>query len=302
MRAHRAAQADDGDLARAPADIDNHVAGRILHRQTDAAERPGPADARKAREQAREDWVEQIAARQDFLLAPKGAADTEGFRRWRCPAEAGTVRCPIKPKSLEHHRASLVPEPRAEGKGPPLPVPVLQNHQPALPAQHRSAEPRGGILQHLPDVKRWVKGGGRARIVVHDPEAATAGSVRVQLDTNTDFLQDLERSLTALARHAEPGRLDYRLLPLNPGFSIVVVNPGQRSGRVILELHGFQDPKVGDRMHIEIRRTESVPWFEYWAGRFEAIWDAAREPGADGRVALNRVPADRTDNPEARPQ
>jgi hypothetical protein len=98
------------------------------------------------------------------------------------------------------------------------------------------------------------------------------------------------------------GKLDYRLLPLNPGFSIVVINPGQRSGRVILELHGFQDPKVGDRMHIEIRRTESVPWFEYWAGRFEAIWDAAREPGADGRVALNRVPADRTDNPEARPQ
>jgi hypothetical protein len=46
----------------------------------------------------------------------------------------------------------------------------------------------------------------------------------------------------------------------------------------------------------------SRSWFEYWAGRFEAIWDAAREPGADGRVALNRVPADRTDNPEARPQ
>lgn len=158
------------------------------------------------------------------------------------------------------------------------------------------------LPQHLPDVKRWVKGGGRARIVVHDPEAATAGSVRIQLDTNTDFLQDLERSLTALARHAEPGKLDYRLLPLNPGFSMVVINPGQRSGRVILELHGFQDPKVGDRMHIEIRRTESVPWFEYWAGRFEAIWDAAREPDADGRVALNRVPADRTDNPEARPQ
>ena len=158
------------------------------------------------------------------------------------------------------------------------------------------------LPQHLPDVKRWVQGGGRARFVVHDPEAATAGTVRTQLDTNTDFLQDLERSLTALARHAEPGRLDYRLLPLNPGFSMVVVNPGQRSGRVILELHGFQDAKVGDRMHLEIRRTESVHWFDYWAGRFEAIWHAAREPGGDGRVPLSRVSADRTDDPEARPQ
>ena len=158
------------------------------------------------------------------------------------------------------------------------------------------------LPQHLPDVKRWVQGGGRARIVVHDPAAVTAGGVRAQLDTNTDFLQDLERSLTALARHAEPGKLDYRLLPLNPGFSMVVVNPGQRSGRVILELHGFQDPKIGDRMHLEIRRTDTVHWFDYWAGRFEAIWLAAREPGPDGRVTLSRVPADPTHDPEARPQ
>jgi hypothetical protein len=158
------------------------------------------------------------------------------------------------------------------------------------------------LPQHLPDVKRWVAGGGRARIVVHDPEAAAGGGVRDQLDTNTDFLQDLERSLTALAKHAEPGKLDYRLLPLNPGFSIVVVNPGQRSGRVILELHGFQDAKIGDRMHLEIRRSESVHWFDYWTGRFEAMWRAGREPGADGRVTLSRVPADPTDDPEARPQ
>ena len=158
------------------------------------------------------------------------------------------------------------------------------------------------LPQHLPDVRRWAERGGQARIVVHDPDTADVDSVRVQLDDNTDFLQDLERSLTALARHALPGRLDYRLLGVNPGFSIVVVNAGQRSGRVILELHGFRDPKIGDRMHLEIRRAESVHWFEYWAGRFEAMWLAAREPGADGRVALTRVPADRTDDPEARPK
>ena len=40
----------------------------------------------------------------------------------------------------------------------------------------------------------------------------------------------------------------------------------QGGGRVILELHGFQDAKVGDRMHLEIRRSESVHWFDYWAG------------------------------------
>ncbi|MCL7494772.1 hypothetical protein M8I34_25710 [Streptomyces sp. MCA2] len=89
-----------------------------LHRQIDAAGELGSADAPKAREQAREDWVERITARQDFLLAPKGAADADGYRRWRCPAEAGTVRCPLKPRSLEHYRAGaplLDPEPGPGG-------------------------------------------------------------------------------------------------------------------------------------------------------------------------------------------
>jgi hypothetical protein len=158
------------------------------------------------------------------------------------------------------------------------------------------------LPRHLPDIRRWVEGGGYARLVVHDPAAASIDSVREQLDENTDFGQDLQRSLDALARHAIPDRLEYRLLGINPGFSMVVVNRSQRSGRVILEFHGFHDDKIGDRMHLVIRRAESVHWFEYWAGRFEAIWDAARGPGPDGRVGLTRVPANRTEQPEARTQ
>src|SRR5215208_4234722 len=63
---------------------------------------------------------------------------------------------PCSQRSLEHDRASLVPEPRAEGEGPLLPVPVLQDHQTSLPTQHRPAESRCGILQHQPDLKHEV--------------------------------------------------------------------------------------------------------------------------------------------------
>ena len=35
-------------------------------------------------------------------------------------------------------------------------MPVLQDHQTALPAQHRPAESRRGILQHQPDLKHEV--------------------------------------------------------------------------------------------------------------------------------------------------
>ena len=69
-----------------------------------------------------------------------------------------------------------------------------------------------------------------------------------------------------------------RLLATNPGFSLVVLDPGGVGGRLIVEFHGFQDDSIGDRMHVEIQRSQSLHWFEYWVGRFEAIWSAAREP------------------------
>jgi hypothetical protein len=62
----------------------------------------------------------------------------------------------------------------------------------------------------------------------------------------------------------------------------VVVNPRQRGGRLIVEFHGFQDESISDRMHVEIRRSESTHWFDYWTGRFEAIWAASRDPGVAG--------------------
>jgi hypothetical protein len=99
-----------------PAELKN--ATLTLHQDIDATEQLTPADARTARQTAREQWTERIDKRQHFLLAPKGTADTDGFRRWRCPAEAGTVRCPIKAKSLVQHRAGaplLDPEPAPGG-------------------------------------------------------------------------------------------------------------------------------------------------------------------------------------------
>jgi hypothetical protein len=161
------------------------------------------------------------------------------------------------------------------------------------------------LRRHAGDLRRWTAAGGRARIVVHDPRAAAVDNVRAQLDANTDFGDDLDAAVTSLDNLAASGGLEYRLLPLNPGFSLVVVNPRQRGGRLIVEFHGFQDESISDRMHVEIRRSDSTHWFAYWAGRFEAIWAAARVPdpagtGRDGGVKLTR-PA-RRDQPEASAQ
>jgi hypothetical protein len=139
------------------------------------------------------------------------------------------------------------------------------------------------LRRHGGDIKRWLAAGGRARFVVHDPGAGAIDTLATQLDEDNDFGKDLTASLDSLDKLAGSGRLDYRLLSLNPGFSLVVVNPRQRGGRRIVEFHGFQDESISDRMHVEIRRSESTHWFDYWARRFEAIWAAARVPEAAGR-------------------
>ena len=95
------------------------------------------------------------------------------------------------------------------------------------------------LPQHLPDVKRWVQGGGRARIVVHDPEAATVDGVRAQLDTNTDFLQDLVTETRRPATSATTSR------PANSPASACTLP--QLAGRrpamvVIFTLPGDRDP------------------------------------------------------------
>jgi hypothetical protein len=139
------------------------------------------------------------------------------------------------------------------------------------------------LRRHGGDIKRWLAAGGRARFVVHDPGAGAIDTLATQLDEDNDFGKDLTASLDSLDKLAGSGGLDYRLLSLNPGFSLVVVNPRQRGGRLIVEFHGFQDESISDRMHVEIRRSGSTHWFDYWARRFEAIWAAARVPEAAGR-------------------
>lgn len=146
------------------------------------------------------------------------------------------------------------------------------------------------LLRHASDIKRWVAAGGHARIVVQDPDSDVLDAVREQLDTNTDFDSSLHAVLQTLSRITPADGLKLRLLRANPGFSLVIVNPRGKDGRLIVEFHGFQDDSITDRMHVEIPRAASPHWFDYWTGRFEAIWRAARDPNAADSAAA-KAPA-----------
>ena len=40
-----------------------------------------------------------------------------------------------------------------------------------------------------------------------------------------------------------------------------------------LEFFGYQNEAIQSRMHIEVARTQTAYWFEYWQRQYEKMWD-----------------------------
>lgn len=141
------------------------------------------------------------------------------------------------------------------------------------------------VLRESATFKREVLDrGGELRVLLQDPaENSSMAILRQQLDPNNNLDHDIQGSLFTLAKMLEWGKVDYRLLPYNPGFSLLVIDPDGKDGRLVVEFFGYHNNLIDDRMHILIERRTSQYWFEYWAKQYEIMWDAAR-PAAERPV------------------
>ena len=136
------------------------------------------------------------------------------------------------------------------------------------------------VLVNSADIRRFVlSAGGSVRVIVQDDDPAVLSQSAIQLDDNFDLETTLRSSLATLEKLAALPGFEYRKLPVNPGFSLVIVNAADSDGFVIFESHGFKDENIADRMHIVISRYESPRWFHYWVERFDAMWKTARTAG-----------------------
>ena len=140
--------------------------------------------------------------------------------------------------------------------------------------------------EHCDIMRRTIlsKAGGQVRIVVLDPrDLDTVALAKRQLDDSLSFpVQEFAASLSTvivqlqtMAAWQSAGNFDYRLLDLNPGFSLIAINPHRLDGEILVEIHGFSNEAVGSRMHFTLSRQESGRWFEYWSSQFESIWHKA---------------------------
>ncbi|GGL11080.1 hypothetical protein ACFFWE_28115 [Sphaerisporangium melleum] len=128
--------------------------------------------------------------------------------------------------------------------------------------------------------------GGSVRVVILDQrEREAVRLAAAQLDESVDFpVQRLPAALRTTMEHLAlmsawrtAGSFAYRLLPYNPGFSLVLIDPDTPRGRLIVEIHGFHNLSTSSRMHLELTRDHDERWYAYWVEQFDHIWNAARQ-------------------------
>lgn len=138
------------------------------------------------------------------------------------------------------------------------------------------------VLRNAHDIKREVLDrGGTLRVLIQDPASPLGMDVLVrQLDKFYDLADDIKTALRTLdnMQRQSPGAVEYGLVPYSPGFSLLVVDPDGRDGRLVVEFYGYENEQIIDRMHITIARHQSQYWFEYWANQYDLMWKARRDP------------------------
>jgi hypothetical protein len=124
--------------------------------------------------------------------------------------------------------------------------------------------------------------GGSVRVLLQDPtEAFGMDILNRQLDkvfVLEDAIRTSLKTLETMSTWPTPGKVEYGVIPYSPGFSLVVIDPDGRDGRLIIEFYGYQNELIVDRMHIVVTRQQSQYWFEYWASQFKIMWEARRAP------------------------
>lgn len=140
------------------------------------------------------------------------------------------------------------------------------------------------VLRNAADIKTEVLDkGGSVRVLLQDIDSELGMKVLYQqLDKVYDLADDIkssERTLKSMQAWASD-RVAYGYLPYSPGFSLIIVDPDGKNGRLIIEFYGYQNALITERMHIMIERRQSQYWFEYWDKQYQIMWDSRRQPAS----------------------
>jgi hypothetical protein len=120
--------------------------------------------------------------------------------------------------------------------------------------------------------------GGKVRVMVQDPADAVGYQHLFRMLGQDGNPKDLDAMLDDFHKPLYQ-QIEVRLLGINPGFNMTILNADKPDGAAQIEFYGYDLQNIDDRMHLNIRRGDSQKWFEFWVEQYETMWAAARVEG-----------------------
>jgi hypothetical protein len=124
-----------------------------------------------------------------------------------------------------------------------------------------------------------VRKGGDLRILVVDPGTPYLNLLTEYLDVEPALIKaDIRRTIIYCKELVHSGigqgKLEMRLISMNPGYSMVITDPTGPYGEMIVEYIGYHSFLHG-RPHLELKAARDGRWFAYYLQQFEALWNSA---------------------------
>lgn len=116
-------------------------------------------------------------------------------------------------------------------------------------------------------------------MLVFNPKCAylpvLAEQIRVRPDQlKMDIAKTINECSVLVKNNNVAAKFEVRLIEMIPGYSMVISDPYQSNGHMIVEYYGYRST-LNARPHVELDVASSRRWFDYYLNQYEELWNSA---------------------------
>ncbi len=135
------------------------------------------------------------------------------------------------------------------------------------------------LRDYLPVLENQLRVGAKVRIIIMDPDSTAPDQavLRSKGVRNREFFVDslrpsLER-VGALANYSQS--IELGLLPYKPAFGLVLIDPDEPYGRIIVEMYPHHSDAFTPTF--ELQANDATHWYKHFREQFDNVWNGCRQ-------------------------
>lgn len=135
------------------------------------------------------------------------------------------------------------------------------------------------VRDYLPLFENRLQSGAHIQFIVIDPDSLASQQAihRSKGGVGDSFYADLIRTTVArvciLAELKDvPGRMELGLLPYAPSFGLLVIDPDEPHGRIVVEIYQHKSLAFNPTFELDARRDSR--WYQFFREQFELLWES----------------------------